>query len=76
MSDDRWKTTFEIKHTIIDATMDDDPISFKKHMWQVVNTHNGVVVGTYRDSSYAVKQARRKYKKLVRLMEKTFMSLA
>ena len=43
--------------------------------WEIVNIHNGTVAGTYREPSYATKQARRKYKKFIRLMEKSFMSV-
>ena len=42
--------------------------------WVIVNILSGDEIGEYRDHSYARKQARRKYKKLVRFMEKTFMS--
>jgi len=70
MTDDRWKTTFEIKERSI---MDGD--IGPKWVYDVINIHNGTIVSTYNEMSYAVKQARRKYKKLVKLMEKSFMSV-
>jgi len=71
MTDDRWKTTFAVKERYIN-----DGDLGSKWVYDVINIHNDVTVGTYREQSYAVKQARRKYKKLVKLMEKSFMSLA
>jgi hypothetical protein len=72
LSDDRWKTTFAVK----ERHVPDGDLGISKWVYDVVNTHNDVTVGTYREQSYAVKQARRKYKKLVKLLEKSFMSLA
>ena len=43
--------------------------------WQIINVHNGALMGTYRDRTFAVKQARRKYKKFIKLMEKSLMSI-
>lgn len=73
MSDEAWKTAFEIKMKHEDF---DDPEfgMMRKSTYDVVNTLTGEVVANYRDYSYARKQARRKYKKIVRLMEKSFMS--
>jgi hypothetical protein len=70
MSDDTWKTTFEVKERYID----DGDIG-SKYVFDVVNIHNGHTVSTHNSQSYAIKQARRKYKKLVKLMEKSFMSV-
>ena len=70
MTDDRWKFTFEVKERYID----DGDIG-SKYVYDVINSHNDTVVATYNERSYAVKQARRRYKKLVKLMEKSFMSV-
>jgi hypothetical protein len=43
--------------------------------WEVFNIHNDAIMGTYRDPNYATKQARRKYKKFIKLMEKSLMSI-
>jgi len=74
MTDDRWKTTFEVKRRT-ERHEDGDIGSTVQDFYDVVNIHNGTVVGTYNSHSYAVKQARRRYKKLVKLMEKSFMSV-
>ncbi len=74
MSDDLWKTTFKIIMRR-EQHEDGDLGSTTVEYWDILNIHNNVVVGSYRSSSYATKQARRKYKKLVKLLEKSFMSL-
>jgi hypothetical protein len=73
MADEAWKTTFEVKHRT-EYRDDGDNGSTYLHFYDIINLHSGHVVGTYLDGPYAVKQARRKYKKLVRLMEKHFTS--
>lgn len=74
MSQEQWETVFEIKQN--SAFVEDGDLgSFHKLTYDLVNIHNGEVVANYRDYSYAKKQARRRYKKLVKLMEKSFMSL-
>jgi len=75
MADDTWKTTFKVITRLV--TIDDGDIGSRLDWaYDVINIHNDVTVGSYKQESYAIKQARRKYKKLVKLMEKTFMSLA
>ncbi len=74
MSDDRWKTTFEVVRRT-ERHEDGDLGSTLNDVYDVINIHSGAVVATYREQSYAVKQARRRYKKLVKLMEKSFMSV-
>ena len=74
MTDDRWKTTFEIKPRG-EHIEDGDNGSYYQTLYDVVNIHNDSVVATYREYGYATKQARRRYKKLVKLMEKSFMSI-
>jgi hypothetical protein len=75
MTDDRWKTTFRIKQRT-ERAVDGDLGTQYKESFDVINIHNEVVVGSYDTERYAIKQARRRYKKLVKLMEKSFMSLA
>lgn len=43
--------------------------------FELVDWHSDTVHGTYRTRKYAKKQARRKYKQLMRLMEKRLMSI-
>ncbi len=74
MADDRWKTTFEVRRK--DERVEDGDLGSRfKTTYDVVNIHSDTVVATYNEHSYAVKQARRRYKKLVKLMEKSFMSV-
>jgi len=73
MADDAWRTTFEVKHRT-EYRNHGDIGSTYLHFYDIINLHSGQVVGTYKDGSYAVKQARRKYKRLVRLVEKLFTS--
>jgi len=68
--DETWKTTFKI----VERYIDDGDIG-SKYVWDLVNIHNDIVVGTYADFKYAKRQAARKYKRLVKLVEKSFMSL-
>lgn len=74
MTDDRWKTTFAVVRKE-ERVEDGDLGSHFKTSFNIVNIHNDVLVGNYETESYAIKQARRKYKKLVKLMEKSFMSV-
>jgi len=74
MTDIRWKTTFLVKQRT-ERIEDGDLGSCYRDYFDVINVHNDQVIGTYNTHSYAVKQARRKYKKLVKLMEKVFMSV-
>ncbi len=69
---DSWQQLYKIEpfHSRVE---DGDLGSYLKQEWQL-KTHEGDVVATYRDYGYAIKHARRKYKKLVRLMEKSLMS--
>jgi hypothetical protein len=69
-SDDRWKTTFEVRERYVA-----DGDLGGRDVYDVFNIHNNELISTYRERSYAIKQARRKYKKLVKLMEKSFMSV-
>jgi hypothetical protein len=73
MADETWKTTFEVR-AFTERHEDGDLGTTIVTKYQVVNLHSNAVVGTYNEHAYAVKQARRKYKKLVKLMEKLFMS--
>jgi hypothetical protein len=70
-TDETWKAYFEVR-----ARWLEDGDNGSRHVFDVVNSSNGSLVGTYNEESYARKQARRKYKKLVKLMEKSFMSFA
>lgn len=73
MADEAWKTTFDIvKRT--ERHEDGDLGSYLYEAWDVVNRHSGHVEGTYQDYKYAKKQARHKYKLIVRLIEKSFMT--
>ena len=73
MSDDTWKTAYDI--TVRGERIEDGDIgSHFSHHYDVVNRYNGTVVGTYKEYSYAVKQARRRYKKFVKLLERSFTS--
>lgn len=69
MSDDRWKTMFKV----ISRYVDDGDMG-SRFLYDVINVYNDNVVATYREQRYAVKQARRRYKKLVKLMESHFTS--
>ena len=71
-----WQTVFEIKQKErFDEPSSDKPRYSRAHfVWEIVNKHNGEVVGEYKDPRYAIKQARHKYKKLTKLMERKFMS--
>jgi hypothetical protein len=73
MADDAWKTTFEIRRKSSYA-QDGDLGTGAIDLYEIINIHGGNVVGTYTDARYARKQARRKYKKLVQLVEKFFTS--
>ena len=73
-TDVRWKSTFKVV-TRSEHVEDGDIGSHYVDHFDVVNIYNNEVIGTYNTHSYAVKQARRKYKKLVKLMEKSFMTL-
>jgi hypothetical protein len=73
MADEAWLSLFEIKYR---QEQGEDHVFgpvIEQH-WDVVNRYNGEVVATYRSESYAKKQAKRRYKKFVRLMEKSLMS--
>ena len=72
MPDDTWKTTFEIK--LRREHRDDAHGRTVLSLYDIINIHSGQVVGTYKDERYAKKQAKRKYKKLIRLIEKLFTS--
>jgi len=74
MSQELWQTLFEIKQKE-ERVEDGDLGSYYNITYDLVNVHNDQVVANYRDYGYARKQARRRYKKLVRLMEKTFMDV-
>jgi hypothetical protein len=74
MTDDRWKTTFRVCQRTERGDVDFLGQTYKL-FFDVVNIHNEQVVATYNSEAYAIKQARRKYKKLVKLMEKSFMSI-
>jgi hypothetical protein len=66
-TDKSWQVLFEVRmHQPIDVA--------HPPTYDIVNIHNDTIVGTYRHEDYAKKQARRKYKKLIKLMEKQFMS--
>ena len=75
MSDDAWKTTFEVKQRS-ERYEDGDLGSTFIDVYDIINIHSGQTVGTYMDACYAKKQARRKYKKLAKLVEKLFTSKA
>lgn len=72
MDKNAWKTVYsiELKSEYVD---DGDLSSFYKHVYELKD-HYGNVCGSYRDDNYARKQARRKYKKLIKLLEKSLMS--
>jgi hypothetical protein len=74
MTDVAWKTLFEVRQKET-YTYDGDLGSVFHLSYDVINIHNNEPVGNYRDYKYAVKQAKRKYKKLIKLTEKSFMSL-
>jgi hypothetical protein len=76
-TDDTWKTLFEVKyrHERDGSAMAYDGCIKILEYYDIINIHNGLTIGSYRNRLYAIKQARRKYKKLVRLMEKSFMTL-
>jgi len=67
-----WQTLYKVE-MVTERVEDGDLGSYLKHSYQLQD-HNGNVLGIYRDYHYAIKQARRKYKKIVRLMEKSLMS--
>lgn len=73
MKDEAWKTLFRVDRRDEKVTQTDG-WPMLKTMYVIINIHTEEVCGTYRDIRYAVKQARRKYKKLIRLMERKFTS--
>ena len=72
MADDTWKTTFEVR--LNKQHRDSGSGRTTYFLYDIINVHSGQVVGTYNDERYAKKQARRKYKRLIRLVEKFFTS--
>lgn len=70
MTDDAWRTLFEVKMCVANSSEGGD-IHWE---FQLINKHNSTVVGTYRDGAYAEKQARRKYKKLIKTLERHITS--
>lgn len=75
MPNDTWKTLFKVVPR--DVRLEDGDIGSKiEKVFDVVNIVNNLTVSTYRTESYALKQARRKYKKMVRQTEKCFMDLS
>lgn len=77
MKDEAWKSLFDIREREPEKSPDGDEwaLAFGSSTYDVVNIHSGEIVGNYRDRHYAKKQAKRKYKKLMKLMEKKFMSV-
>jgi len=75
LSDDRWKELFEVRDKIVDG--DDDDINFwhyRNTTFLLVERNSETILGEYHDKKYAVRQARHKYKKIIKMMEKKFMT--
>jgi hypothetical protein len=70
MKDQTWTTLFEVK----ERWLEDGDIG-SCWLYDIINIHSSSVIGTYKDRKYAKRQARYKYKKIVKLTEKSFMSL-
>lgn len=72
---DEWKTLFYIED-FYDSALPDDPYGTSRWQYFLFNSHTHEKVGTYKDRKYAIRQARYKYKKLAKLIERKFTSLA
>ena len=70
---EEWETLFVVRR--VDEHRPDPNDFDADWSWGVINVHNGQTVGTYRDVRYARKQARRKYKKLMKLVDKSFTDI-
>lgn len=65
-----WKNFFEIKE--IDVSEEDNWM-WDNYEYHLINKHSGEVIGKYKDQRYAEKQAKYKYKKILRKLEKTLL---
>lgn len=66
-----WKNFFEIKE--FTSSHEDDHWVFDNYEYHLINKHSGEVIGKYKDQRYAEKQAKYKYKKILRKLEKTLL---
>jgi hypothetical protein len=77
-ADTAWQSLFEVRlrYAVTGEILrlQAVPLNSRLYEYQLVNVHTNQVVGTYRTEQYAKKQARRKYNKLIRLLEKNLMS--
>lgn len=71
MKDDLWKSAFEVRSK---EHQDKNAYGGVGYTYDVVNLYNGEIVANYRDEKYANKQAKRRYKKAIRSLEKSFTS--
>ena len=73
MDKNAWQSTYRVvRH---DPVIEDGDLGthYGAPIYELQD-HDGNVCGKYRDYSYAIKQGRRKYKKLVKLIERKLMS--
>lgn len=75
MDKNAWKSIYTIVQAYDTETVEYKGFYINPHSYyyNIIDEH-GHVHGTYKDAKYAVKQARYKYKKLVKLLERKLMS--
>jgi len=74
MDKEAWKAFYSVLEESI-LVQDGDLGSYYSSQYYIIDVNSKErVYGPYRDLTYARKQARRKYRKLVRNMERAFMS--
>ncbi len=67
-------TYYRVVKNLTEDPVDDYSFEYREQYYIVDIASNEKLYGPYRDYGYAKKQARRKYKKVVRNMERALMS--